>query len=144
MPEVSQWNEWVVDEFRANRGRVGKEYDGFLMILVHHVGAKSGVARLNPLVYQAVGDDFAVFASKRGATRHPDWYYNLIANPRTSVEIGTATGTEIVEVLARDTAGAEREKIWAAQKDAMPVFREYEAVADRVIPVVVLSPSGRG
>lgn len=138
VPEVSPWNRWVVDEFRANRGKVGGEYDGFLMILVHHVGAKSGIARINPLVYQAVGDNFAVFASKRGAPRHPDWYHNLVAGPRTRVEIGTEAGTEIVEVKARDTEGEEREKIWEAQKAAMPVFRDYEAVAGRVIPVVLL------
>jgi deazaflavin-dependent oxidoreductase (nitroreductase family) len=138
VPEISPWNGWVVDEFRANRGKVGGEYNGFLMILVHHVGAKSGIARINPMVYQAVGDNFAVFASKRGAPRHPDWYHNLMATPRTKVEIGTAAGTEIIEVKARDTEGEEREKIWEAQKAAMPVFREYEAVAGRVIPVVLL------
>lgn len=138
MAEVSQWNEWVVDEFRANRGKVGQQYDGFLMILVHHTGARSGTARINPLVYQPVGDDFAIFASKRGATRHPDWYHNLKAHPRARVEIGTEAGTETVEVRAREAEGAERERLWEAQKTAMPVFREYEAVAARVIPVLLL------
>jgi deazaflavin-dependent oxidoreductase (nitroreductase family) len=89
-------------------------------------------------VYQAVGKDFALFASKRGAPRHPDWYYNLRANPDTVVEVGTATGTEVIEVRAREAEGEERARIWAAQKAAMPVFREYEAVAGRIIPVLLL------
>jgi deazaflavin-dependent oxidoreductase (nitroreductase family) len=138
MPEISPWNERVVTEFRANCGQVGGEYSGYLMILVHNVGARSGRSRINPLVYQAVGKDFALFASKRGAPRHPDWYYNLRANPDTVVEVGTATGTEVIEVRAREAEGAERSRIWAAQKAAMPVFREYEAVAGRIIPVLLL------
>jgi deazaflavin-dependent oxidoreductase (nitroreductase family) len=138
MPEVSPWNERVVTEFRANCGQVGGEYSGYLMILVHNVGARSGRSRINPLVYQAVGKDFALFASKRGAPRHPDWYYNLRANPDTVVEVGTATGTEVIEVRAREAEGEERARIWAAQKAAMPVFREYEAVAGRIIPVLLL------
>ena len=105
MPEVSPWNERVVTEFRANCGQVGGEYSGYLMILVHNVGARSGRSRINPLVYQAVGKDFALFASKRGAPRHPDWYYNLRANPDTVVEVGTATGTEVIEVRAREAEG---------------------------------------
>jgi deazaflavin-dependent oxidoreductase (nitroreductase family) len=138
MPEVSQWNAQVVAEFRANRGQVGGGYAGYLMVLVYNVGAKSGRNRINPLVYQAVGQNFAIFASKRGATRHPDWYYNLLAHPRTMVEVGTETGTETIEVRARETEGEERSRIWEAQKAAMPIFREYEAVAERVIPVLVL------
>jgi deazaflavin-dependent oxidoreductase (nitroreductase family) len=90
------------------------------------------------MVYQAVGKDFAVFAAKRGAPRHPDWYHNLVANPRTVIEVGTETGTETVEVRARETEGEERSRIWEAQKTAMPIFREYEAVAGRVIPVLLL------
>jgi deazaflavin-dependent oxidoreductase (nitroreductase family) len=138
MAEISPWNEQVVTEFRANCGKVGGGYSGYLMILVHNVGARSGLHRINPLVYQAVGKDFALFASKRGAPRHPDWYYNLRANPDTIVEIGTATGTEMMEVRARETEGEERSRIWEAQKAAMPVFREYEAIAGRVIPVLLL------
>jgi deazaflavin-dependent oxidoreductase (nitroreductase family) len=138
MPQISPWNERVVTEFRTNRGEVGGDYSGYLMILVHNVGARSGRSRINPLVYQPVGKDFALFASKRGAPRHPDWYYNLRANPDTIVELGTATGTEIIEVRARETEGEERSQIWEAQKAAMPVFREYEATAGRVIPVILL------
>jgi deazaflavin-dependent oxidoreductase (nitroreductase family) len=138
MPEISPWNEQVVAEFRANRGIVGGGYSGFMMILVHNVGRKSGDKRINPMVYQAVGKDFAVFAAKRGSPRHPDWYYNLKANPRTIVEVGNETGTEIIEVQARETEGEERSRIWEAEKAAMPIFREYEAITERVIPVILL------
>jgi deazaflavin-dependent oxidoreductase (nitroreductase family) len=113
MPDVNQKNKRVVAEFRANGGKVGGEFAGYVMILVHNIGRKSGRKRINPMVYQAVGENFAVFASKRGATRHPDWYYNLKANPCTIVEVGTETGTETIEVRARETEGEERSRIWA-------------------------------
>ena len=88
------------------------------------------------MMYQAVGDSFAVFASKAGAPTNPDWYRNLIANPRVRAEIGTET----VELKARVTEGEERERIWAAQKRAYPGFADYERKTTREIPVVVLDP----
>lgn len=138
MSDVNVMNQGVVAEFRANRGEVGGGFAGYQMILVHNVGRKSGTPRINPMVYQAVGADFAVFASKKGLPAHPDWYHNLMAAPRTVVEVGTATGTETIEVRARETEGEERSRIWEAQKAAMPIFAEYEAVAGRVIPVLLL------
>lgn len=137
-PDVNEWNKRVIAEFRSNRGQVGGEYTGYIMILVHHIGRKSGHERINPMVYQPVGKNFAVFASKRGAPHHPDWYHNLKANPDTIVEVGTSTGTETIEVRARETEGEERSRIWNAQKAAMPIFREYEAIAGRIIPVLLL------
>lgn len=106
------------------------------MVLVHHTGAKSGTERVNPLAYQPLGDDsVAIFASKGGAPTNPDWFHNLVANPNTSVEIGT----ERYDVTARVAAADERNRIWEAQKQAFPNFAEYEATAGgREIPVVVL------
>jgi deazaflavin-dependent oxidoreductase (nitroreductase family) len=136
MSEASDYNEPVIVEFRANGGKVGGPFEGFPLVLVHHTGAKSGTERVNPLVYQRIGDDaVAIFASKGGAPTNPDWFYNLVANPNTTVEIGT----ERYDVTARVAEGEEREKIWEAQKKAFPNFAEYEATAgDREIPVVVL------
>jgi deazaflavin-dependent oxidoreductase (nitroreductase family) len=136
MSEASDYNEPVIVEFRANGGKVGGPFEGFPLVLVHHTGAKSGTERVNPLAYQRIGDDaVAVFASKGGAPTNPDWFYNLVANPDTTVEIGT----ERYDVTARVAEGEEREKIWEAQKKAFPNFAEYEATAgDREIPVVVL------
>ncbi len=136
MSEANDFNQQVIEEFRANDGKVGGPFDGFPLVLVHHTGAKSGVERVNPLVYQRLDDNsIAIFASKGGAPTNPDWYYNLVANLHTSVEIGT----ERYDVTARVAPSEERAKIWEAQKEAFPNFAEYETTAgDREIPVVVL------
>ena len=136
MSEGNDFNQQVVDEFRANDGKVGGPFRGLPLVLVHHTGAKSGIERVNPLAYQRIGDDsVAIFASKGGAPTNPDWYYNLVANPNASIEIGT----ERYDVTARLATGEERERIWEAQKKAVPNFAEYETTSGgREIPVVVL------
>ena len=136
MSEPNDYNAQVVEEFRANGGKVGGPFEGFPLVLVHHTGAKSGTERVNPLVYQRLGDDsVAIFASKGGAPTNPDWYYNLVANPNTTIEIGT----DRYDVTARVAGDDERRRIWEAQKEAFPNFAEYEASAGgRQIPVVVL------
>ena len=134
---MSDWNDWnraVIDEFRANAGRVGGMFEGRPLLLLHHVGARTGIRRVAPLMYQDVPDGYAIFASKGGADTNPDWYHNLVANPRTGVEIGTET----VPVRARVTAGEERERIWTRQKSDHPQFEDYESKTLRVIPVIVL------
>ncbi|HZU73325.1 MAG TPA: nitroreductase family deazaflavin-dependent oxidoreductase [Acidimicrobiales bacterium] len=132
---VRDWNTKIIDEFRANGGKVGGPFDGAPMILVHHRGARTGTERVNPLVYLPVGRDFAVFGSKGGAPSHPQWFHNLKANPETTVEVGT----EVHQVRARVLEGAEREEVWAKQKRAMPTFADYETRAgSRQIPVVLL------
>jgi deazaflavin-dependent oxidoreductase (nitroreductase family) len=133
---MSDYNQPIIDEFRANGGKVGGNFEGAPLVLLHHTGAKSGVERVNPVMYQRLGDDsIAVFASKAGAPKHPDWFYNVVANPSTSIEIGS----ERHDVTARVAAGDERRRIWEAQKEAWPQFGEYEARSGgREIPVVVL------
>ncbi len=131
---VSDYNQKNIEEFRANDGKIGGNFEGSPMILVHHVGAKTGTKRVNPLTYQAVDGGYAVFASKAGADTNPDWFYNLKANPETVVEVGTET----VAVTARVAGGEERERIWSKQKRERPPFAEYERKTSRVIPVVVL------
>jgi deazaflavin-dependent oxidoreductase (nitroreductase family) len=136
MSAANDYNTPVIEEFRGNGGKVGGTFEGFPLVLLHHTGAKSGTERVNPLAYQRIDDDtVAVFASKGGAPTHPDWYHNLVANPNTSIEIGT----ERYDVTARVATGDERETIWDAQKKAYPNFAEYETTSgDREIPVVVL------
>jgi deazaflavin-dependent oxidoreductase (nitroreductase family) len=131
---MSDWNTRVIEEFRANAGKVGGNFAGAPLLILHTTGAKTGRERVNPLVYQAVGDDVAIFASKGGAPDNPDWFHNIVANPEVTVEIGTDT----VPMRARVAGSDEREPIWSRQKEVMPGFAEYEAKTDRQIPVVVL------
>ncbi len=133
------WNEWnqeVIEEFRATGGRAGGMLEGMPLLLLHHTGARTGKARISPLAYQAVDGGYAIFGSKGGAPTHPDWYHNLVANPSISVEVGEQT----VAVRARVADGDERERIWTKQKEDFPNFAEYEAKTSRRIPVVVLEP----
>jgi deazaflavin-dependent oxidoreductase (nitroreductase family) len=132
---VSDWNDKIIEEFRANAGKVGGQFEGAPLLLLHTVGARSGQARVSPVMYQAVDGGYAVFASKGGAPTNPDWFHNLLANPRTRAEIGTGT----VELVARVAEGDERERIWSAQKAAYPGFADYERKTSRQIPVVVLT-----
>ena len=135
---MSDWNAKIIDEFRANGGKVGGYFEGRPLLLLHHKGAKTGLERVNPLAYQRVGGAVAVFASKGGAPTNPDWYYNLVAHPEVSVEIGTKS----YPMVARVAHDEERERIWEAQKAEVPSFADYEkTTGGRQIPVVVLDPA---
>ncbi len=134
---MSDWNTQIIEEFRANGGKVGGQFEGAPLLLLHTTGAKSGQARVNPMMYQADGDNFAVFASKAGASTNPDWYHNLVANPRASIEVGDTT----LNVVARVAEGDDRDRLWSRQKELYPGFADYEAKTTREIPVVVLEPA---
>ena len=131
---MADYNQSIIEEFRANGGRVGGPFEGAPMLLLHSTGAKTGKERVNPVVYREVDDGWAVFASKGGAPTNPDWYHNLVAHPEASIEIGDDT----VDVVARVAPRDERDRIFDAQKQVMPGFADYEQKTDRVIPVVVL------
>jgi deazaflavin-dependent oxidoreductase (nitroreductase family) len=133
---MSDFNAQIIEEFRANAGKVGGDFAGAPMVLLHTIGARTGVDRVNPLVYGRDGDNLVVFASRGGAPTHPDWFHNLVAHPDVTVEVGTDT----VPVRARVAEGDERERLWARQKELMPGFAEYEAKTTRQIPVIVLEP----
>jgi deazaflavin-dependent oxidoreductase (nitroreductase family) len=134
--QPNDWNTRVIDEFRANGGKVSAFPDGNLLLL-HHTGAKSGQERVSPLAYLPVDGGYAIFASKAGAPENPAWYHNLLAHPDTSVEVGTET----VPVIARVAEPAERDVIWDRQKERAPHFAQYEQkAAPRKIPVIVLDP----
>src|SRR5690349_4895111 len=104
--DPNDWNRRIIEEFRANEGRVGGDFEGAPMILIHHRGAKSGTERVNPLMYRKVDGGYAIFASKGGAPSNPDWYYNLVANPETTVEVGAET----IPVRARVAQSEERQR----------------------------------
>jgi deazaflavin-dependent oxidoreductase (nitroreductase family) len=131
---VSDWNDKIIAEFRANHGRVGGRFAGAPLLLLHSTGGRTGREHVTPMMYQAVGDGFAVFASKSGADTNPDWYHNLRAHPEVRVEVGDET----LEVTARVLDPQEREPIWEEQKSRYPGFAEYETRTTRVIPVVML------
>jgi deazaflavin-dependent oxidoreductase (nitroreductase family) len=133
------FNAQVIDEFRTNGGVVGGPFAGMPLLLLHHTGARSGTSRTTPLAYLGDDDRYVIFASKAGAPTNPDWYHNLKAHPRTSIEVGPTT----IEVTAEEASGDERERLFRAQVDRSPAFGEYAAkTGGRVIPVVVLTPSG--
>ena len=136
MTDMNEMNAGIIEEFRANNGRVGGMFEGAPMMLLHSTGARSGKERVNPLMYQAVEGGYAIFASKAGAPTNPDWYHNVRANPAASIEVGSKT----IEVSTREATGAERDAIWERQKLNYPNFAEYEQKTDRVIPVIVLEP----
>lgn len=135
MTDMVEFNNNVIAEFREKGGKVGGMFEGAPLILVHHVGAKSGVERIAPLVYLADDDRLFIFASKAGADENPAWYHNLVANPKTTVEVGTETFPVTATVLT----GAERDEIFAKQVVAQPGFGEYEKKTTRIIPVIELT-----
>ena len=134
MAEANDWNTRIIEEFRANGGKVGGQFAGAPLLLLHTTGAKTGQARVNPMMYLADGEDHVVFASKAGAPTNPDWYHNLVANPRASIEVGDQT----LNVVARVADGETRERLWSRQKELYPGFADYEAKTTRQIPVVIL------
>ncbi|HET7046886.1 MAG TPA: nitroreductase family deazaflavin-dependent oxidoreductase [Solirubrobacteraceae bacterium] len=131
------FNARIIEEFRANQGVVGGPFEGATLLLLHHVGARSGKDRVNPLVYNRDGDRYVVFASKAGAPTNPDWYHNLKASPNVAIEVGTDT----IEVAASEASGDERDRLFRAQVERSPQFGEYQSKTDRVIPVIVLTPT---
>jgi deazaflavin-dependent oxidoreductase (nitroreductase family) len=131
---ANDWNQQVIDEFRASGGKLSGDFEGVPMLILHSTGAKTGEPRVIPLLYRQEGDDLVIFASKAGAPTNPDWLHNLRAHPEVSVEVGTDTK----KVVAREAQGDERDRIWEAHKEQFPGFADYEAKTDRVIPVVIL------
>jgi len=136
---MSDWNTGVIEEFRANAGRVGGPFEGAPLLLLHTTGAKSGEGRINPLMYLPHGDRYVVFASKGGHDHHPHWMLNIEANPAVELEVGAERFAARAVVL-RD--GAQRDTLYAEQVARFPQFGEYERKAARTIPVVVIERAG--
>ncbi|MFI1990793.1 nitroreductase/quinone reductase family protein [Actinoplanes sp. NPDC020271] len=137
---MSDWNQQIIDEFRANGGRVGGQFTGASLILLHHRGRRSGREFVAPLAYQPVegrDDAILVVASMAGAPVHPEWYHNLLAAGKAQVE----TGTETYEATVRDLPGAERDEAFERIVARFPGFRDYErkTAGIRTIPVLELT-----
>lgn len=128
------WNQSVIKEFRTNSGKVGGPFANAPLLLLTTTGAKTGRRLTSPLVYNTDGDRVLVFASKGGAPSHPDWYHNLVANPRVTVEVGT----ESFEANAVVVTGEERDQIFARHSAEQPQFAEYQKKTSRQIPVIAL------
>ena len=132
---MSDMNQKVIEEFRANDGKVGGFFANNTLLLLHTTGVKSGKERINPLVTFEDGDRLVIIASKGGAPSHPDWYHNIVANPVVKVEYGT----ESFEAQAAVASEPERTRLYEIMETKMAAFTEYKAKAGREIPVVTLS-----
>ena len=135
MANQNDRNKAIIDEFRANAGKVGGPFAGRTLLLLHTRGAKSGLERINPVAYVSDGDRLVIIASKGGAPSNPDWYYNLVAHPLVSVEVGT----EKFQVRATVAAEPERTNLYNKMVEMMPGFDEYRRKTKRVIPVFILT-----
>ena len=138
---AGDYNTKIIEEFRANGGRVGGPWTGTTMILIHHIGARSGIERVSPLAFSALGDGrFAIVASNGGSPVHPDWYYNLKACPRIRVEMGTQT----FWVLAEELDDHARADLWPKLIAEHPAIGEFQARTRRQIPVFMLTRARDG
>lgn len=131
---MSDWNKKIIEEFRANEGKVGGYFENMTLLLLHTTGAKSGLPRLNPTAYTEDGDRLVIIASKSGADTHPDWYYNVVSNPHVTVEVGS----EKYDAIAIVAEEPERTRLFDQMAGQYPGFEEYRQKTSRVIPVITL------
>ena len=134
MHDRHDWNRQTIEEFRANKGKVGGFWEGKPLLLITTTGAKSSQHRTTPTMYMRDGDRMLIFASKGGAPTHPAWYHNLVAHPQVTVEVGTET----YEATATVLQGAERDRFYDRQAQLYPQFGEYQTRTNRKIPVIAL------
>jgi deazaflavin-dependent oxidoreductase (nitroreductase family) len=131
----NEWNKTIIEEFRANGGKVGGRFAGRPLLLLHTTGAKSREQRINPVAYTTDGDRLVVIASKGGAPTHPDWYHNLVRHPQVTVEVGS----ERFQAHATIPAEPERTRLYSQMARALPGFAEYQLKTTRRILVIVLT-----
>jgi deazaflavin-dependent oxidoreductase (nitroreductase family) len=136
---TNDFNDKIIEEFRANEGRVSGLLAGTPMIVIHHIGARSGIERVTPLAYIPQRDgSYVIVASNGGSPTHPSWYYNVKANPRIEVEVGSQRFT----VVAEEPDDTVRAELWPKLVAAAPSLREFEAKTTRRIPLIVLTREG--
>jgi deazaflavin-dependent oxidoreductase (nitroreductase family) len=133
------WNALIIAEFRKNHGKVGGNFEGAPLLLLHTTGRRSGKSRVNPVMYLRDGDRYLVFATKMGADTNPDWYHNLKAHPDIEIEVGDET----VQARAEEITGSEHDRLYARQASLYPTFSQYQRQTKRVIPVIALTPKSR-
>jgi len=134
MPDMKQFNEGVIKDFRANGGKVGGQMENIPLLLVTMKGAKSGRTITLPLAYSKDGNRFVVIASYAGAPHNPSWYHNLVAHPDVTIELGG----EKFQAKVSIAQGAERDRLFKQQADQLPIFNEYQQKTTRRIPVIVI------
>lgn len=133
-PDMNEWNRQIMDEFHANAGKVGGPFEGVPLLLLTTTGARSGKRRTLPVGYMPDGDRLIIFATHGGLPTNPGWFYNLVAHPEATVEVGIET----FDVTAEVVTGEERDRLYARQVERAPVFAEYQASTTRQIPVIAL------
>jgi deazaflavin-dependent oxidoreductase (nitroreductase family) len=132
----NDWNASIIKEFRANKGKVGGNFENTPLLLLHTTGAKSGQTRTNPLAYVMDGDHYIIIASKGGAPSHPDWYHNILKHPEVTVEVGEEKFRAKAHAVHE---GPERDRLYAAMAKKNPGFLDYEKATTRKIPAVSLT-----
>jgi deazaflavin-dependent oxidoreductase (nitroreductase family) len=135
---MNDFNQRIIEEFRANAGRVGGPFEGTPILLLTTIGARSGHARTTPVAYMPDDERMVIFASRGGAPKNPGWYHNLLANPVVTVEVGG----DKFEAKATVTSGEERRRLFARQAERIPQFAEYQRKTTRQIPVIALERDG--
>lgn len=135
MTDADDFNRRNIEEFRANHGKLGGQFEGAPVLLLHTIGARSGAERVSPMMYLADGDRYLVFASAAGADRNPAWYWNLVEHPDAGIEVGD----DRLDVQAVELTGTERDEKYALQAQRYPGFAEYERRTTRKIPVLALT-----
>ena len=136
---MSDLNVSIIAEFRKNHGKVSGQFEGAPLLLINHMGARTGKSRTNPVMYLKDGHRYLVFASKGGAPTNPDWYHNLKKYPEVKIEVGNET----IEVRAEEISGKERDRLYAKQASLYPQFAQYQRQTKRIIPVIAFTPKTR-
>ena len=135
MSDPNKWNRQVIEEFRANGGKVNSYFEGVTLLLLHTTGARSGLQRVNPVATIQDGEKYVIMASTLGRPVNPDWYYNIVANPEVSAEVGT----EQFQALATIAEEPERTQLYEKMATLNPGFAEYQRKTTRIIPVIILT-----
>ena len=135
MTDQNDYNRQLIEEFRANRNKAGRAFEGRRLLLLTTRGARSGKLHTTPMMYIPDGDRLLVIASNAGALKHPDWYYNVVAHPQVTVEVGSETFDATAQVME----GEERHRLWTRIVELYPFFAEHQAKITRQIPVIALS-----
>ena len=136
MRDFSLFGEEHVQKYEASGGKVGHDWNGTPILILHTAGRKSGKTRKNPLIYGRDGDDYLIVASKGGAPDNPDWYQNLMANPKTTIQVWA----DLIPVTARTASAEEKARLWPTMTGHWPEYDEYQKKTKREIPLVILSP----
>ncbi len=133
--DIHERNKAIIEEFRSNGGKVGGNFAGRTLLLLHTTGRKSKAERVNPVAYTMDGDRYVIIASKGGAPTHPDWYHNVVGNPTVTIEVGT----EKFQAHATIVPEPERTRLYDQMAAMMPGFAEYQRKTTRLIPVIALT-----